>query len=126
MKILFIEDRRTNIHAIERIAQVYGYELLVAMTGTEGLMLAHEHPDLIFIDINLPDVDGLTVTRQIRQFLPTTPIVAVTAHALSDDRQKCLAAGCTDYLAKPYKVAILLELINRYQIAMDNRHGRTD
>jgi hypothetical protein len=126
MKILFIEDTRTNIHAIERIAEVYNHELQVAMTGAEGLRLAHERPDLIFIDISLPDVDGLTVTRQMRQFLPATPIIAVTAHALSDDRDKCLAAGCTDYLAKPYKVAMLLELIDRYQIEMDSRNGRTD
>ena len=119
MRILFIEDIGTNIHGIERIAHVYGHQLQVAMTGAEGLSLAHQNPEIVFVDINLPDIDGLTVTRQMRLFLPDTPIIAVTAHALSDMRRQCIAAGCTDYLAKPYRLSVLIELLDRYQPSRD-------
>ena len=123
MHILFIEDTRTNIYGIERIADVYNHQLQVAMTGAAGLLMAEQSPDLIFVDINLPDIDGLTLTRQIRTFLPDTPIIAVTARVLSHDRDKCLAAGCTDYLAKPYRLARLIELIDRYQRSGDGLNG---
>lgn len=119
MQILYIEDTRSNIHVIERLALAQGYQLLVAMNGAEGLLLARKCPDLVLIDISLPDIDGLAVTRQMRLFLPETPIIALTAHALSDDRGKCLAAGCTDYLAKPYRITTLIELIERYKTIMD-------
>lgn len=118
MQILYIEDTPSNIHVIERIAAARGYQLLVALTGTDGLLLARKQPDLILIDISLPDIDGLTVAQQIRSFLPETPIIALTAHALLDDRAKCLAAGCTDYLAKPYRIAALVELLQRYETVL--------
>jgi len=120
MQILYIEDTRSNIHVIERVALTRGYQLLVATNGTEGLLLAQRRPDLVLIDISLPDIDGLTVTRQMRLFLPKTPIIALTAHALADDRSKCLAAGCTDYLAKPYRIATLIELIEHYMAMLDS------
>ena len=114
MKILCIEDNASNMHVVQRLAAALGYELLAATHGQEGLALVGQTPDIILMDISLPDMDGLTLTHQIRAMLPDTPIIAVTAHALPDDRQKCLAAGCTDYLSKPYRILELVALLQKY------------
>jgi CheY-like chemotaxis protein len=116
-KILYVEDNPSNVIVVQRVADALGYELIIAETGQAGLDRAHqESPDLILMDIGLPDIDGLDVTRILRENQDTAqlPIVAVTAHALNGDREKCLEAGCNDYLAKPFTVAGLKGIFVRF------------
>jgi CheY-like chemotaxis protein len=117
MKLLYIEDTPSNVLLVQHVSEVKGYELLLASTGQEGLTRAQEKPDLILIDIRLPDLDGYEVTRRLRALLPETPIVALTAYALEHSRARCLEAGCTDYLAKPYRLVELLAVLNKYDAA---------
>jgi CheY-like chemotaxis protein len=114
MRILYVEDAPVSIHVLEQIARLLGHELVVATTGAEGLVLADRAPDLIFMDISLSDVDGLTLTRQIRARYPAVPIIAATAHVADEDRARCLAAGCSGYVGKPYRIPALVELIQSY------------
>ncbi len=114
MRILFIEDNVTTVKSVERILKLK-YELLVGMTCGEGLTLLAQQPDLILMDIGLPDCDGITLIRQIRARLPAIPIIAATAFAMVDERERCLEAGCTDYLRKPYELTALMDLLQRYE-----------
>ncbi len=75
--------------------------------------------DMILTDISLPDIDGPALIRQIRQTLPSIPIVVVTAHALSRDRQACIDAGCTDYIAKPFHFQEMVNYLNHYRMAIE-------
>ena len=115
MKLLYIEDTPINVRVMQRIAQHKDYQLRVASNATEGLALLQDGFDLILIDISLPDMDGLALAREIRTRLPSVPIVAVTAHALPDDKAKCLAAGCTDYVAKPFGWNTMLAFLTNYE-----------
>lgn len=102
--ILYIEDNPLNMGLVRKIVMSLGYDMLSAEEGLVGIQLAEQHrPDLIIIDINLPDIDGLEVTARIRQHpeISKTPIVALTANAMHGDRERCLAAGCDAYIAKP-------------------------
>ncbi len=76
-------------------------------------------PDMILTDISLPDIDGPALIRQIRQILPDVPIVVVTAHALSTDRQACMDAGCTDYIAKPFHFQDMVNYLNHYRMTIE-------
>jgi two-component system, cell cycle response regulator DivK len=116
-KILYVEDNPSNVVVVQRVAQALGYDLVLAENGQSGLDMAHEiMPDMILMDIGLPDIDGLEVTRKLRENKDTArlPIVAVTAHALNGDREKCLEAGCDEYLAKPFTVASLKGIFERF------------
>ncbi len=115
MKILYVEDASSSIRVLERISQLLGHELVVATNGAEGLKLIDPSLDLIFMDISLPDIDGLTLTRQIRVNYPDLPIIAATAHVGEGDRDWCLEAGCTDYIGKPFRIPALIELIKSYE-----------
>jgi two-component system cell cycle response regulator DivK len=97
-----------------------GYQVIQAKTGKEGVRLAKkEKPDMIIMDIMLPDIDGLEVTRKIRESEENNkvPIVAVTSFAMAGDKEKVLAAGCTGYIEKPINVETLLGEIEKYLIA---------
>ena len=102
-KILIVEDGEMNRDLLVQLLED-NYELVEATNGKQGLkMAAEENPDLILLDITLPGMDGYEVTKQIRreESLKETPIIAVTAHAMTGDEEKALAAGCNDYLCKP-------------------------
>jgi CheY-like chemotaxis protein len=114
MRILFIEDNVTTVKSVERILRLK-YELLVAMTCGEGLALLDQQPDLVLMDIGLPDCDGITLIRQIRSRLPAIPIIAATAFAMVDERERCVEAGCTEYLRKPYELSALMALLQLYE-----------
>jgi two-component system, cell cycle response regulator DivK len=110
-KILVVEDNEMNRDMLARRLQRRGYEVVIAVDGQEGVALAQsEAPDLILMDMSLPVLDGWEATRQLKAASETKsiPIVALTAHAMSDDREKALEAGCDDYDTKPIEMPRLL------------------
>jgi CheY-like chemotaxis protein len=110
-KILVAEDTDSNYLLVSIILRK-DYELFRAINGHEVLDLyEQQHPDLILMDIKMPDMDGLEATRIIRRTDPDTPIVALTANAYDSDREKALEAGCNSYMAKPLDAAKLRELL---------------
>lgn len=113
--ILLVEDNEMNYDMLSRRLTRKGYEVLLAQDGQTGLDLAlSAHPHLILMDMSLPVMDGWEATRRIRAAGDTVPIIALTAHAVSGDREKCLAAGCSDYEAKPIKFDTLLAKIEQH------------
>jgi two-component system, cell cycle response regulator DivK len=112
-KILLVEDNELNRDMLSRRLQRRGFEILTATDGESGVALAaSEKPDLILMDISLPGLNGWDATRQIRRNGVTTPIIALTAHAMSGDREKTLEAGCDEYETKPVEIEILLSKIH--------------
>ena len=110
-KILVVEDADDNRDMLSRRLQRKGHRVIHAVDGQEAVEIAvRERPDLILMDVSLPVMDGLEATRHIRAHAETQtiPIIAVTAHALSDDRDKALRAGCDDYHAKPVELPRLV------------------
>ncbi len=106
-RILYVEDNFDNRILIKRVLEAEGYTVVEAENGTEGIDLAKaETPDLILMDINLPDLDGYECTSRLRKIegIGQVPIVALTANVLEGDRQKALAAGCDGYIPKPIDV----------------------
>jgi CheY-like chemotaxis protein len=116
-RILVVEDNDQNLYLIRFILQKSGFETLEARTGEDGVsMAAVEKPDLILMDIQLPDIDGLEVTRRIRASGAgdDVPIIALTSHAMAGDREKSLAAGCTGYIEKPINPETIMNQIKKY------------
>ena len=114
-KILLVEDNELNRDMLSRRLERRGYQIVMAVDGEEGLALAHsELPDLILMDMNLPVLDGWEATRRLKDDPATRaiPVIALTAHAMSDDREKALAARCDDYDTKPVEFARLLGKID--------------
>ncbi len=109
-RILYIEDNFENRILVKRVLEVEGYVVLEADDGPSGMRIAEQEvPDLILMDINLPEIDGYEVTARLRQ-IPTlahVPIVALTAYVLKGDRERSLAAGCDGYIQKPIDVDLL-------------------
>lgn len=104
-KILLVEDNPATIDVIQKELEFLGYESVVAEDGKEGVEKASSYlPDLIIMDISLPKMDGLEASTAIRKNpkTQTIPILAATARALPGDKEKCLQAGCDDYIAKPF------------------------
>jgi CheY-like chemotaxis protein len=115
VKILYIEDNEDNIYVVSRRLQRKGYEVLTARDGAEGLVLAKNRaPALILVDLGLPVIDGWEVTRQLRAAPETAavPIIALSAHAMPEDRERAFAAGCDDFIAKPVDFPRLIDRIN--------------
>ena len=113
-KILLVEDNEMNRDMLSRRLKRRGYEVVIAVNGADGVEMASlETPDLILMDMSLPVMDGWEATKSIKA-APTTesiPIIALTAHAMSGDREKALAAGCDDYDTKPIELSRLLTKI---------------
>lgn len=110
-KILLVEDNEMNRDMLSRRLERKGMEVVVALDGQNGIDMAQtEHPDLILMDMSLPIVDGWEATRHLKANPATQsiPVIALTAHAMAGDREKCLAAGCDDYDTKPIDFARLL------------------
>jgi len=102
--VLVIEDNDQNLYLVTYILEKKGYAVIPARTGLEGIALADERrPDIILLDIQLPEMDGFGVAARLRENsdLDAIPIIAVTSHAMVGDREKILAAGCDGYLEKP-------------------------
>jgi CheY-like chemotaxis protein len=116
-KILVIEDNETNLYLIRFILEQKGYTVVAATTGLDGIARAvDEKPDLIIMDIQLPDIDGLEATKRIRasEADGEIPIVALTSYAMDGDEEKALTAGCTGYLTKPIDPDTLADSIAKY------------
>jgi CheY-like chemotaxis protein len=115
-RILLIEDNEMNRDMLSRRLARRGYEVLLAEDGAEGVMAAaREQPDLVLMDMSLPVLDGWEATRRLKAAPATRPIpiIALTAHAMSSDRERALEAGCDDYDTKPIELPRLLEKIER-------------
>lgn len=115
-KILLVEDNEMNRDMLSRRLIRKGHDVCIAVDGAEGVEKSlSEHPDLILMDMSLPVLDGWQATRKIKGTPETQsiPVVALTAHAMAGDREKCLAAGCDDYDTKPVEFPRLLEKIQR-------------
>lgn len=113
-KILLVEDNELNRDMLSRRLQRRGYEVSAAVDGGEGLDLARsERPDLILMDMSLPVVDGWEATRRLKSdpALRSIPVIALTAHAMAEDRAKALTAGCDDYDTKPVDLTRIVEKI---------------
>ena len=116
-RILVIEDHEENRRLLRDLLTSFGYELIEAVTGEDGLTAAEaERPDLVLMDIQLPGIDGYETTRRIKakQALNHIPVIAVTSYALSGDDVKAFAAGCDAYVTKPFDPAELLEKIREH------------
>ena len=112
--ILIVEDTEINIDLITQRLED-DYKLLIAKDGAQGVDLALQHnPDLILMDISLPIMDGYEATRKIRKTLKSTPIIGLSAHAMSGDDEKAKKAGCNDYLTKPLDSKLLFQKLNEY------------
>ena len=112
--ILLVEDNEMNRHMLARRLEKNGYAVIMAVDGVQGLAMARsEAPDLVLMDLSLPEVDGWEVVRRLRAEDSTRrlPIIALTAHAMAGDREKAIEAGCNDYDVKPVDWPRLLEKI---------------
>src|SRR5580700_6154106 len=114
-KVLYVEDNEDNIYMLKNRLSRKGYTVLIATDGAQGVaMAAAEQPELILMDLSLPVLDGWEATRQIKAAETTRhiPVIALSAHAMTGDREKALAAGCDDFDSKPIVMPRLLEKIH--------------
>jgi len=115
--VLYVEDNVDNRILVKRVLQAEGYAVFEAGTAAEGIRVAERHePSLILIDINMPEVDGLTLTSRLRSDprLASIPIIALTANVMRGDRERSIAAGCDGYIQKPIDVDLLPKQIQRF------------
>ncbi|MEN8215208.1 MAG: response regulator [Pseudomonadota bacterium] len=125
-KILLVEDNEMNFDMLSRRLKRKGFDVVIAVDGQEGVEQAHnEHPDLILMDMSLPVKDGWVATQEIKAAEDTQniPIIALTAHAMSADREQALAAGCDDYDTKPIE---LPRLLSKIEALLTKRHTLRD
>lgn len=116
-KILVVEDNELNMKLFHDLLEAHGYETVQTSNGNEVLDICRrEKPDLILMDIQLPEVSGLDVTRWLKADaeLKTIPVIAVTAFAMKGDEQKIREGGCEDYISKPISVTGFIETIQKY------------
>ena len=114
--VLIVEDNEKNMKLVRDVLQVKGYRVLEAVNATTGLALARkERPDLILMDIQLPDINGITALKMIREdkAIARTPVVAVSASAMPDEQQKIVASGFDSYITKPINMKVFLETVER-------------
>ncbi|HVI62257.1 MAG TPA: response regulator [Bradyrhizobium sp.] len=115
-KVLLVEDNEMNRDMLSRRLTRRGFEVVFAADGQQGVDLARsERPDIILMDMSLPVMDGWEATRRIKAdaTMRTIPVIGLTAHAMSGDREKAIEAGCDDYDSKPVEIDRLLGKINR-------------
>jgi two-component system, cell cycle response regulator DivK len=115
--ILVVEDNELNMKLFHDLLEAQGYDVLQSQDGMEALKLARTHrPDLILMDIQLPEVSGLEVTKWLKEDeeLKSIPVIAVTAFAMKGDEEKIREGGCEAYISKPISVASFLETVEKY------------
>ena len=114
VRILYVEDNEDNVYVVKKRFARAGFTVLVATDGEQGVnMAAAERPDLILMDLRLPVLDGWEATKRIKAQPETRniPVIALTAHAMTGDREKALEAGCDDFDTKPVEMPRLLEKV---------------
>jgi two-component system, cell cycle response regulator DivK len=115
--ILIVEDNELNMKLFHDLLDAYGYRTLQTRNGMDALRLAREHrPDLILMDIQLPEVSGLEVTKWLKddEALRDIPVIAVTAFAMKGDEERIRQGGCEAYISKPISIAMFLDTVRRY------------
>ncbi|MBP89345.1 MAG: hypothetical protein CMJ64_21975 [Planctomycetaceae bacterium] len=111
-KILVVDDGDTNRKLVQLILKRSGADVVTASNGLEGVHVAQaQHPEIILMDMQMPIMDGYSATRQLRASGVILPIIALTAHAMKGDEERCLDAGCSDYLTKPVDAARVLAMV---------------
>jgi two-component system cell cycle response regulator DivK len=116
-RVLIVEDNPLNMKLLRDVLEAHGYETISTGEGVEGVALAcDQQPDLILMDLQLPDISGYEAVRRLRAHPPTRtiPVVAVTAFAMSGDKRKALTSGCDAYLSKPIGLRDFIELVERF------------
>ncbi|MFW6095390.1 MAG: PAS domain S-box protein, partial [Bacteroidota bacterium] len=115
-KILIVEDDPASVEFLQEILKETRAKVLTAQTGKKAFQMFKEHQDisLILMDIQLPDINGQVVTKQIREYNKNIPVIAQTAYAMNHDRRKCLEAGCNDYITKPIDSKTFMTIINKH------------
>jgi len=116
-RVLIVEDNELNMKLFHDLLDAHGYEILQTRDGIEALELARsERPDLILMDIQLPEVSGLEVTKWLKEddSLKSIPVIAVTAFAMKGDEEKIRQGGCEAYIAKPISVTQFLDTVQRF------------
>jgi two-component system cell cycle response regulator DivK len=116
-KVLIVEDNELNMKLFNDLLEAHGYETLQTKDGFKAMEMAREHtPDLILMDIQLPEVSGLEVTKWLKddEELSAIPIVAVTAFAMKGDEERILEGGCEAYLSKPITVSVFIETVRQF------------
>ncbi len=123
MKILYVEDNDDNVYMLKSRLTRAGFTVIIATNGVQGVAMAtSEQPDLILMDVTLPDIDGEEATRRIKADPATRhiPVVALTAHAMTGDKERTMAAGCDDFDTKPVDLPRLIgkitALTSQYQV----------
>jgi len=115
--ILYVEDNQDNRTLVRRVLQAEGYNVLEARDATHALsVIESATPDLILMDINMPDIDGYTLTTRIKSMpgMESVPIIAITANVMRGDRERTIEAGCDGYIQKPIDVDVLPTQITRF------------
>jgi two-component system cell cycle response regulator DivK len=116
-QVVVVEDNERNMKLFREVLESSGYRTLEAETGERAVALTTEHrPDLVLMDIHLPDIDGIEALRILRadERTSSVPVLALTAQAMEGDRERFLAAGFDGYLSKPVNIADLLDAVRRY------------
>lgn len=116
-KVMIVEDNELNMKLFHDLLEAHGIDVIQTRDGREALDLARaENPDLILMDIQLPEVSGLDVTRWIKadEGLKSIPVIAITAFAMKGDEEKIREGGCEDYISKPISVMSFLEKVRKY------------
>jgi DNA-binding response OmpR family regulator len=113
LKILYIEDSPIQARTMQKIAQMAECEVLIASTGREGLSMLDQKPDLILLDIGLPDMNGFGLARQINDITPDTPIVATSARGQTLSKEDVLTAHCVDYIPKPWGFMEMVDYLKK-------------
>ena len=113
-RILIVDDNEDNRDVLARRLRRRGFDVTVAVGGREGVAQAEtDEPDIVLMDMNMPILDGWEATRQIRSTGSQVPVIALTAHAMTGDRERAIEAGCTEYHTKPVELDQLLTLIEK-------------
>ncbi len=115
--VLIVEDNELNMKLFDDLLSAHGYEIVKTQDGRDAVDLVKQHmPDLIIMDIQLPEISGIEVTKEIKSNdnLKHIPVIAVTAFAMKGDEEKIKASGCEDYIAKPISVSNFIKVVKKY------------
>ena len=128
-KVMIVEDNELNMKLFHDLLEAHGVETIQARDGKNVLALARQHkPDLVLMDIQLPEVSGLDITKWLKEDdeLKTIPVIAVTAFAMKGDEQKIREGGCEDYISKPISVIKFIETVQKYLVAANKSDAPAD